>query len=73
MLNSCWEVIDIRGSYCRGHYGDYYGDCCGDYYEAYYGACYKDCWWVKISFIDLAYYTSYSGTVGVRGDILVLK
>ena len=24
-------------------------------------------------FIDLAYYTSYLGAVGVRGDVLVLK
>ena len=61
MLNSCWEVIDVRGSYYRGY--------CGDYCKDYYG----DYWWVRVLFTDLAYYAGCPGAVGVRGDILALK
>ena len=48
-----------------GYYKDYYGDYCGGSYKGYR--------WVRILFINLAYYTSYLGVVGVRGDVLVLK
>ena len=66
-------MIDIRGSCCGGYYRDCYRDCYGDYCGAYCGAYCGDYWWVKVLFIDLAYYASYLGTVGVKGDISALK
>jgi hypothetical protein len=48
-------------SYC-GCYGGSYSSSCRGYY-----------WWVRISFIDLAYYAGCLGAVGVRGDVLALK
>ena len=38
---------------------------CGDYYRGY---C-----WVRVLFINLAYYTGCLGAVGVKGDISALK
>ena len=43
----------------------YYRDCCGSSCGGY--------WWVKILFTDLACCASCPSTVGVRGDVLVLK
>ena len=65
-------MIDIYGKV-----ETYYRDCCGDYCKGYcknyHGGSYGGYWWVRILFIDLAYCTSYLGTVGVKEDILVLK
>ena len=55
--------------------------CCGGYYRDYYKSYCRDCYkgscrgyrWVRISFTDLACYTSCPGTVGVREDVLALK
>ena len=43
-----------------------YRDSCG----GYYWAC---CWWVEMSFTDLACCAGYLGVVGVKGDVLALK
>ena len=51
--------------YCKGCYRNYYRDYCG--------SSYRGCWWVRISFIDLACCAGCLGAVGVRGDVSALE